>query len=73
MKRIVNFRIFGLAVAIAALLAWGLHAISHLNYLVCFGLVVAGIAINGWIATFEDEMPGGFHNPTPNNHSDRRR
>ena len=28
-----------------------------------FGLVAFGMFVNGWIATIEDEGPGGFNNP----------
>lgn len=26
-------------------------------------IVAAAILINGWVATFEDNLPGGFNNP----------
>lgn len=28
-----------------------------------FVIVAAAILINGWFATLEDDLPGGFHNP----------
>ena len=65
MKRIIDWRIFSVSLSVAALLALGLHAVSGLNLWICFGLVVVAMLVNGIIATIEDEMPGGFHNPEP--------
>ena len=65
MARVNNWRIYVFVFAIASLLAWLVHALSGLNLWVCGLLVVIGIGINGWIATMEDEMPGGFCNPEP--------
>jgi hypothetical protein len=65
MNRSIDWRIFCCVTAVAALLALGIHALVRLNFWVCFALVVAGIALNGIIATVEDEEPGGFHNPKP--------
>ncbi len=42
--------------AIASLLAWGLHSLVHLNFWVCFGIAVFGILINGVIIMFEDDF-----------------
>ncbi|MDB6112837.1 MAG: hypothetical protein JWR69_4587 [Pedosphaera sp.] len=28
-------------------------------------IALAAVFLNGWLATWEDEQPGGFHNPKP--------
>ena len=63
MKRIIEWRIFLVSMSVAALLALGLHAVYRMNFWICFGVVIVGMAVNGIIATVEDEMPGGFNNP----------
>lgn len=39
--------------------AWGVCAIGGV-------LAVGTILLNGWLMQWEDEEPGGFNNPTPN-------
>jgi hypothetical protein len=48
---------------VVALLAAGLAAISGMPYWWAFLIVAGAILINGWIATLEDDLPGGFNNP----------
>ncbi|WP_304360006.1 hypothetical protein [Collimonas fungivorans] len=48
---------------VAAMLAAVLAAISGLRFWWAFLIVVAAILINGWVATLEDELPGGLNNP----------
>ena len=50
---------------IASLLAFGLHALSGLNFSICLVMVIGGMLLNGYIATIEDDWPGGFNNPEP--------
>jgi hypothetical protein len=71
MKRFIDWRIFIIMMAVASLLAFGLHAWIHLNFWVCLEIVVVGILLNGIIATLEDEMPGGFNNPKPDDPRDK--
>ncbi len=47
----------------AALLAAGLASISKMGFWWSFLIVAGAILINGWVATFEDDLPGGFNNP----------
>lgn len=49
---------------LALLLALGLWAIGGVPFLACFLIAVFAILVNGLLATWEDEQPGGFHNPT---------
>ncbi len=46
-----------------ALLAAGLAAISKMGFWWSFLIVAGAIVINGWVATLEDDLPGGFNNP----------
>ena len=48
---------------LVALLAAGLSAISKLPFWWAFLIVAGAILINGWVATLEDDLPGGFNNP----------
>lgn len=50
---------------IAILIALGIHAIFHLNLLVCLAIVVVAMLVNGIVAEIEDRRPGGFLNPKP--------
>jgi hypothetical protein len=47
---------------VVALLAAGLSAISKLAFWWAFLIVVGAILVNGWVATLEDDLPGGFNN-----------
>ena len=58
-----NYTMFVISVSIAAVIAFGIHKFTGLNFWICLGLVVFGILINGLVATIEDELPGGYHNP----------
>ena len=66
-------KIFMLSVVIAALVSFGLTKIININFLVAFGIVIFSMLINGWIADKEDNFPGGFNNPTPEQRGKRRR
>jgi hypothetical protein len=50
-ETLLDWRVFCSVVAVAALLAYGVHVWLGLNFWVCFVLVVAAIKINGMIAT----------------------
>jgi hypothetical protein len=44
------------------------HFVFHVSWAMSFGGAAIGLAavfLNGLLATWEDEQPGGFHNPTP--------
>lgn len=43
--------------------AAGLSAISHMELWWSFLIVAGAILVNGWVATLEDDLPGGFNNP----------
>lgn len=52
---------------VVALLAADLSAISSLKFWWAFLIVAGAIMINGWLATLEDDLPGGFNNPDGTN------
>jgi hypothetical protein len=60
MKRILRQTIWLL---IVAMIAAGFSAISGLEFWWAFLIVAGAILINGWVATLEDDLPGGFNNP----------
>jgi hypothetical protein len=65
MRRFIDLRIFCFTIAVASLIAFGLHRWVGLNFWACLGIVLVGIFVNGIVATIEDELPEGFNNPTP--------
>jgi hypothetical protein len=48
---------------LVALVALGLRAASGLPFWSCSLIVLFGVLVTGWLATWEDEQPGGFNNP----------
>jgi len=62
-KRFLHWPSFLIAMAVAALLAYGVNAWFGLNFWIAFGIAVVALLIVGWLAVIEDEMPGGFNNP----------
>jgi hypothetical protein len=65
MKRFIDWRIFFTIMAVASLLAFGLHAWIHLNFWVCLGIVVVGILLNGTIATTKTRCRADSANRNP--------
>ncbi len=49
---------------VVAVLAAGLSAISKLPLWWAFLIVAGAILINGWVATLEDDLPGGLNDGT---------
>jgi hypothetical protein len=48
---------------VVAVVAGGLSAASGMAFWWAFLLVAGAILVNGWVATLEDDLPGGFNNP----------
>jgi hypothetical protein len=63
-RKFFSFPHFLAAMAIAALVGLGGRAFTGLPFWVCFAIAVLAILVNGWLATWEDNQPGGFNNPT---------
>ena len=53
-----------IGLSVAALIAWGLCHWAKLPFWGAFAIVVGSMFINGVIAQFEDDAPGGFNNPS---------
>jgi hypothetical protein len=70
MSRVIDWRIFSGALAVASLVAFCLHVWLGLDFWVCLGLVVVCVGLNGIVAAIEDELPGGFHIPRPDSRRD---
>jgi hypothetical protein len=64
MSRFIDWRGFLGGMALATLGGLGIRALSGLPFWGCFLIALFGILVNGWLATWEDEQPGGFNNPT---------
>ena len=60
MKRAL-FPAIGLLLALTV--AGALATFTRVSFWPVFGIVVAALLINGWVATFEDDAPGGLNNP----------
>lgn|ERR1700674_3204519 len=59
LRWLLRLGVWGTALLIAA-------TISHfgkLNFWLCLGITVVAFVVNGWVATLEDDLPGGFNNP----------
>jgi hypothetical protein len=48
-----------ISAAVASLVWW----LSGMPFWICLLLATAGLVVNGYLATCEDEQPGGFNNP----------
>jgi hypothetical protein len=61
----MSWKIFCISMTVASVLAFGLHALSGLNFWISLVMVVCGMLLNGYIAMIEEDWPGGFNNPEP--------
>ncbi len=59
----MSWKLIGISATILLLVAAGLSAFSGMNFWGSLLLVVCCTLINGYIATVEDDWPGGFNNP----------
>ena len=63
-REFFSFRHFLAAMAIAALAALGIRAFSGLPFWACFAIAFFGLPVNGRLAAWKDDEPGGFNNLT---------
>jgi hypothetical protein len=61
----MNCKIPIISSVVVLALAMALHKVSTLDFWACLVLVVGAMLLNGYIATIEDDWPGGFNNPDP--------
>jgi hypothetical protein len=59
----VNWRVFFLSVSVVAVLSLGASYFFGLTFGAAFAVILIAVLVNGWLATVEDDMPGGFNNP----------
>ena len=53
-----------LSVLITSVVAGLVSYFSALAYWPAFGIVLFALVVNGFVATVEDDLPGGFSNPS---------
>jgi hypothetical protein len=56
-------KIFLISVSVCAIIAALVSYFSQLSFWILFPIVIVAVLINGLIATWEDQRPGGFENP----------
>lgn len=56
---------FAAAMAVCGLAGFVTWKLTEAGFWTGFVVTAIGMSVNGWIATIEDEEPGGFHNPLP--------
>lgn len=49
--------------SVVIVVAFGLSRWAGLNFWIMLAIVAGAVLINGFVATLEDDLPGGFNNP----------
>jgi len=62
-RRFFDYRAFLVGFGIAVVGALIFRALTSFPFWVCFVMVVVAMQLNGWLAVWEDNQPGGFNNP----------
>jgi len=65
-------RHFLASLVVAAIAALALSYIRGLTVWGGFAIVIVALLVNGWLATWEDNQPGGFNNPIDRNETNSR-
>ncbi len=63
MTKLVGWRWFLTIVAVLGGLAFAASRILEVPLIPALAILVAAVLVNGFIATLEDDLPGGFNNP----------
>jgi hypothetical protein len=63
MGRLIHWPSLAIALSFAAAVGGAVRWVTGLSFWAAFGLVIIGMIVNGFIATWEDHRPGGFNNP----------
>lgn len=66
MKKYFDLPAFTIALVVSSLIAGTISYFSELNFWIILVIILVAMVINGFIAEAEDNVPGGFNNPTPN-------
>ena len=64
-KKLLHWPTFVICLVIALAVGYGASNWFNLNFWLAFGITVMIWVVLGLIAFFEDEVPGGFNNPRP--------
>jgi hypothetical protein len=59
----MNFKAAALTVLITSVVAGLVSYFSGLEYWPVFVIALVAFLVNGFVATVEDDLPGGFNNP----------
>jgi hypothetical protein len=64
-RKFFDYRAFLVGMGIAAAGALIFRALTSFPFWVCFVMVLGAMMLNSWLAEWEDNQPGGFNNPNP--------
>jgi hypothetical protein len=64
-RRFIHWPAFLLFSAMVLTGAWLIVGGFGAGFWIAAGVIALAILINGAVATIEDELPGGYHNPKP--------
>ena len=59
----MDFKIAAISLAVVSAVAAAISYFSGLGYWPAFAIVAGAVMFNGFVATVEDDLPGGFNNP----------
>ena len=63
MKKFIDVKLFLGMTVVCSVIATGVWYFTDFGFWPALGIIVAAVLVNGWLATWEDEQPGGFNNP----------
>ncbi len=63
MNKIIHWKSFAVFLMIVAGVSFAVSKWFDVSYWIAFIIIAVALLIVGWIASIEDEMPGGFNNP----------
>jgi hypothetical protein len=69
----MNWKVSVIWSVIVVVLSIALHKVSALNFWACLAPFVGAMLLNGYVATIEDDWPGGFNIPDPQPSNAQRR
>ena len=64
MKNFIDLKVFAISLIICGLVAIGVSYFFGISFFTTFLIIVVALLVNGIVAAWEDELPGGFNNPT---------
>jgi hypothetical protein len=63
MKKIIDLKYTVIGLVVAGVIGYLFSLFAKLSFWLAFGLVVLSMVVNGLLAEYEDNLPGGFNNP----------